>query len=110
MKVLDVGRYMSGDVYRTAAETGASPWGIADLGGNVWELMPNCSYLNIPANGNGTVNWPVNWPVPGATTYALRGGGWGSSSSNVRVSDRGLAGWASTDRINSVGARVARTP
>ena len=108
-KVLAVGRYMSGDVSRTAAETGASPWGIADLAGNVRELVLNCSYLIIPANGNGTANWPANWPASGATTYGLRGGGWLQTDSWIRVSDRSTASWASyTLRENRSGARGVR--
>ena len=109
-KVLDVGRYMSGDVYRTPAETGASPWGIADLAGNVWELSINSSWATVPLNGNGTPTLPASWPVPGAATAGFRGGGWSDSATTARVSDRYHASWASTDRINIVGARPARTP
>ncbi len=109
-RVLDVGRYMSGDVYRTAAETGASPWGIADLAGNVWEFNINSSWLFVPLNGDGTLNLPASWPVPGAATAGLRGGGWGPDASNVRVSDRYYASWALTVRSSGIGARAARTP
>ncbi|MDO8803790.1 MAG: SUMF1/EgtB/PvdO family nonheme iron enzyme [Elusimicrobiota bacterium] len=109
-KVLDVGRYMSGDVSRTAAETGASPWGIADLAGNVLELILNSAYTSVPLNGTGTVAWPVGWPTPGGAGYGLRGGSWGSGATNARVSGRGYAGWTFTGRDVSVGARVARTP
>ena len=107
-KVLDAGRYMSGDVYRTAAETGLSPWSIADLAGNVWEFTLNCSYLSVPANGNGTVYWPAGWPAPGATTYGRRGGGWDSVWSNARVSDRAAASWPNAGRYFNMGGRVAR--
>ncbi|HBB67931.1 MAG: hypothetical protein A2X28_02865 [Elusimicrobia bacterium GWA2_56_46] len=109
-KVLDVGRYMSGDMYRTAAETGASPWGIPDLAGNVWEFILNSSYASVPANGTGTVYWPGGWPVPGATNAGLRGGGWSYIASYVRVSDRYFTSWANTSRSSSFGARCARTP
>jgi len=109
-KVLDVGRYMSGDVYRTAAETGASPWGIADLAGNVWEFNINSSWLFVPLNGDGTLNLPVSWPVPGAATAGLRGGSWAGSATYGRVSGRDYASWAYTDRGNNFGARAARTP
>ncbi|MDO8802818.1 MAG: formylglycine-generating enzyme family protein [Elusimicrobiota bacterium] len=109
-KVLDVGRYMSGDVYRTAAETGASPWGIADLAGNVWELTINCSWASVPLNGDGTLNLPASWPVPGAATAGIRGGCWNDYASYGRVSDRSLASWAYTARSNYVGSRAARTP
>ena len=110
VKVLDVGRYMSGDVYRTPAETGASPWGIADLAGNVWEFYINSSWLSVPLNGDGTLTLPASWPVPGAATAGLRGGSWNSIATNARVSARGNAGWADTNRNNIIGARAARTP
>ena len=107
-KVLAVGRYMSGDVYRTAEETGASPWGIADLSGNVWEFVPNCSYTSVPDNGNGTISWPANWPAPGSAAYGLRGGCWSHNAACARVSDRSLAYWTDIRRYRSVGVRGCR--
>jgi formylglycine-generating enzyme required for sulfatase activity len=110
-KVLDVGRYMSGDVFRTAAETGASPWGIADLAGNVWEFILNSAYPSIPLNGTGTVSWPVAWPTPGGAGYGLRGGSWVDGVTvNASVSDRSLAGSTLTSRDFNIGTRGARTP
>lgn len=109
-KVLDVGRYMGGDVYRTAPETGASPWGIADLAGNVSEFVLNCAYANVPLNGNGTVYWPAGWPVPGESGYGLRGGSWQDDESVAGVSSRALAGMNIPFRVSSMGARAARAP
>ena len=112
-KVLAVGRYMSGDVYRTPAETGASPWGIADLAGNVWEFILNCAYTSVPVNGNGTVYWPSGWPAPassGSVAYGVRGGSWINNAADVRVSARYNADWAYTDRSYVAGARGCRTP
>ncbi|MEI7528064.1 MAG: kelch repeat-containing protein [Elusimicrobiota bacterium] len=108
-KVLDVGRYMSGDVYRTAAETGASPWGIADLAGNVWEVILNSVYASVPLNGSGTVVWPAGWPTPGGAGYGLRGGSRYGNVTDSRVSDRVNAGWSASDRGSLIGARCART-
>ncbi len=107
---LDVGRYMSGDVYRTAAQTGASPWGIADLIGGVTELTFNCSYASIPANGTGTVYWPANWPAPGSTTIGERGFGLFFSWSGVELSRRTYASYTAIVRDWEVGGRGCRTP
>ncbi len=108
-KVLDVGRYMSGDVYRTTAETGASPWGIADLAGNVWEFTLNSAYTSMPLNGTGTVSWPAEWPAPGGAGYGVRGGAWDGNAAVARISVRYAAGWAFVFRDVDVGVRGART-
>ncbi|MEA3306633.1 MAG: SUMF1/EgtB/PvdO family nonheme iron enzyme [Elusimicrobiota bacterium] len=103
-KVMDVGRYMSGDIYRTQEQTGASPWGIADLLGNVWEHSVNSSYLSVPENGTGTENWP-NWPVVSSTEKGIRGGSWSDGLTRGRVSVRYSASWTYTTRHSHVGAR-----
>jgi len=107
-KVLDAGRYMSGDVYRTADQTGASPWGVADLAGNVSEIVLNCAYPSVPLNGNGTVFWPAGWPAPLDSSYGTRGGSWDTSAPQAAVSARSAGGALST-RNRDVGARVGRT-
>lgn len=110
LKVLDAGRYMSGDIYRTVAETGASPWGIADLSGSVMELILDCSYPSVPANGNGTVSWPAGWPSPSGSGYGGRGGSWGYTWDLLRVSDRQATfGIPFPGRDGNVGARGSRT-
>jgi len=116
-KVLDVGRYMSGDAYRTAAQTGASPYGLADMAGNVWNIVVNCAAAQTvpagPSNGNGTPVEPASWPVPGSGAgTALRGGGWSVAVTNwLRISDRTYGNWVfHPDRSYDVGARGARTP
>jgi formylglycine-generating enzyme required for sulfatase activity len=114
--VLDVGRYMSMDVYRSTAQTGASPYGIADLAGNVWEQMLNCTYgtptypSTGPVNGNGTATAPAGWPPGTDGTSGLRGGAWNGAATVGRVSDRILASWALASRYFFVGGRGGRTP
>jgi len=107
---MDVGRYMSGDVYRSAAETGATPWGIADLIGNAAELVFNCSYASIPANGTGAVYWPANWPAPGSTTIGKRGFGSYNSWSGIDLSRRPDVSYTYTLRDFELGTRGCRTP
>ena len=110
LKVLDVGRYMSGDTYRSALEAGASPWGIADLGGNVMEIVIDCSHTSVPANGNGTISWPAGWPSPVVGGYGGRGGSWGYGWDVLRVSDRqGVIGFPLPGRDGNVGGRGGRT-
>lgn len=109
-KVLDSGRYMSGDVYRTPAQTGASPYGIADLAGNVYEHMLNCSYLSVPDNGTGTTAWPAGWPAADSGQKGLRGGMFTGNSTFGRISRRDNFSFPANDRYGGYGGRGARTP
>ena len=106
-KPINVGHYLSADVTRTNAETGASPYGVADLAGNVWEHLINCQGTTTPLNGNGTITPPVSWPGA-ATGKGFRGGGWDNGSTYLRVSDRTYAGWSGAYRGSGVGLRAAR--
>lgn len=109
-KVLASGRYMSGDAYRTAEQTGASPYGVADLAGNVYEQVLNCSYLSVPDNGGGTIAWPANWPADNSLQKGVRGGNMYYGASNARISDRTYSGWSDSIRYFDIGGRGARTP
>lgn len=105
----NVGNYLCGDTTRTTAQTGASPYGVADLAGNVWEHLINCAWTTIPANGNGTTTPPNSWPTA-ASGKGLRGGSWSNDATDLRGSARGDAGWTGTYRDNGVGFRPARAP
>lgn len=104
---IDVGHYLSADVVRTNAQTGASPYGVADLAGNVWEHLINCQGTTTPLNGSGTTTPPVSWPSA-ATGKGLRGGSWYNDSTYLRVSGRSDAGWADATRYGDVGLRPSR--
>ena len=106
---VNVGLYLSGDVVRTDVQTGASVYGVTDLAGNVWEHLINCDSTTTPANGNGTITAPISWPGA-ASGKGMRGGGWSSESTYLRVSARAGAGWSFADRDHVVGFRPARTP
>ena len=106
---IDVGHYLSGDIARTNAQTGASPYGVTDLAGNNWEHLINCAATTTPAEGDGSLTPPASWP--GASSgKGLRGGSWYNSSGDDRVSGRYNASWTKVERNISVGVRPARTP
>ena len=105
-----VGLYLSGDIDRDNNQKGVSPYGIADLAGNVWGHLINCAFASVPDHGNGNASFSdENWPEA-SSGKGLRGASWNADTPVLRVSVRGLAGWANTARDGSVGFRPARTP
>ena len=107
-----VGNYLSGDLARSSAQTGASPYGVADMAGNNWEHLINCNSTTTPANGDGNLAvLPASWPGA-ATGKGIRGGSWNNSGAvgDLRVSGRSLAQWTYATRGYNVGFRPARTP
>ena len=105
----DVGHYLSGDITRTNAQTGAPVYGVTDLGGSLWEHLINCEHTTVPTNGNGTITYPVSWP-PASAGKGIRGGSWYFAAASLRVSARSHAGYTTADRDPTYGFRAARTP
>ena len=105
---VNVGLYLSGDLGRTEAQTGASIYGVADLAGNLWEHLINCASLTAPANGDGGITPPAAWP-PASAGKGIRGGSWYYAPAHLRVSARYGAGAADTGRSYNYGFRAART-
>ena len=106
-----VGNYLSGDETRTNEQKGCSPYGIADLAGNVWEHLINCAYTTTPNNGDGDTDFAdESWPTAASGHKGIRGGAWNDGATHLRVSDRHVAGWTNATRYNNVGFRPARTP
>jgi len=82
---------------------GASPWGVLDLAGNVWEWTAD--YLGPYSFG------PVTDPhgPPSGTQRVYRGGGWSSNTPRALRSTNRL-GMDPTDRTATVGFRCAVAP
>jgi len=92
-------------VYDTSAvgsnPGGASPYGVLDMAGNVWEWVADlysASYYSISPSSN------PQGPDSG-TDRVLRGGSWNSTSDYLRVADRDV--FDPTHRDNNVGFRCA---
>lgn len=121
----NVGNYLAGStedpaIERTTAQTGASPYGVADLAGNLWEHVINCdknssdaTTVLTPANGDGQLHSDyrsdLNWSVA-SVGKGVRGGDWSDSSELLRVSSRYGAGHTYAGRRYRYGFRAGRTP
>jgi formylglycine-generating enzyme required for sulfatase activity/pimeloyl-ACP methyl ester carboxylesterase len=78
--------YCVGDTDQVGARpAGASPYGVMDMAGNVWEWV-NDWY----SSGYYSASPPSNPTGPATGSYrVLRGGAWGAYGLNVRSADRG---------------------
>ena len=76
--------------------------GLQDIHGNVWEWVEDCygSYTRVPTNGNA-------WDSRGCSVRVLRGGGFFSKPSELRLVRR--LSYIEADRDMDLGFRVART-
>lgn len=108
-------------LFATAASTrstsGATYWGIMEMGGSMWErcvTVYDTGRLFTGATGDGLLDSNGNantgfWPSDdyGAGT-GLRGAGLESTANNLRTSDRSLATSTSNKRSYSSGFRAVR--
>lgn len=97
----NAGRQRTGTM--PAGESGSNRFGLADMHGNVWELLDDCwspNLADLPANGRPLA------VLGDCDQRAIRGGAWDSPPEHARSATRGAAGVAAA--LNSVGFRVAR--
>jgi formylglycine-generating enzyme required for sulfatase activity len=120
---LRVGSFAGAATTRTQA--GASYWGIMELSGNLWERTVTVgnsngrAFIGLHGNGNLSSNGHANvsgWPtlnasgeLTSATGSGIRGGSYGTQTSNLRVSDRASAALTAATRVNVYGFRGVRT-
>ena len=79
-------------------------FGLFDMHGNVWQWTQDClneNYVGAPNDGSA-------WTQGDCSRRVLRGGSRGLNPQNLRSAYRNW--FATADRVNSVGFRVARTP
>ena len=77
----------AGDQTHAVGQKPANPWGLNDMGGNVWDW---CLDTAVTYPG-GSVTNPVGPPYTGSAPYiAFRGGGWISIAPVCRSANRGL--------------------
>lgn len=119
------------DSNSTRASSGASYYGVMDLGGNLKERVvtigngaglaftgtQGTGILNTTTGFEGNAN-VTGWPgmdaqpqngVDGATGSGFRGGSWNDSADYLRISDRKEAALTSTAALNTFGGRGVRT-
>ena len=115
----------------TRESSGASYYGVMDLGGNVKERVvtignsSGLAFTGVQGTGilNATTGFEGNanvtgWPgmdaqvlngVTGALGSGFRGGSWNDSANYLRISDRAEAALTSTAALNTFGGRGVRT-
>ena len=123
---LRVGIFAASAVTKNREETGASYYGVMELGGNLFERCisvgssDNRSFTGL--HGDGELNASsfydqnvLNWPAPGTQSLgprAFRGGSHNTPADRVRISDRYAAcadNTFSSAQISQLGIRGART-
>jgi formylglycine-generating enzyme required for sulfatase activity len=92
-------------VYTSPARSfAASPFGLYDMNGNVWQWVEDCyvdNYMNAPTDGSARQGCGAN------ASRVLRGGSWGSKPRYLRSALRLYS--PPVSRTTDVGFRAART-
>ena len=106
--VLYLGRNLAcsdgfGDRTAPVGSLAPNPWGLRDMHGNVFEWVEDCwneNYVDAPGDGRA-------WLQGDCEKRVMRGGAWGSTTSNVTAAFR----YAHNQNVGAdlLGFRVART-
>lgn len=72
----------------TQESAGATFWGVMEMSGNLKEMCYNINYTNFSATTFGTGEYAVNRWSTNTAHLGVRGGGFTSADSLLRVSDR----------------------
>ena len=128
---LAVGSGIFAGPHSTRVSSGASYYGVMDLGGNLKERVVtignSTGLLFTGSEGTGDLNTTTGfegnanitgWPgmdaqaqngITGALGCGFRGGSWADSANYLRTSDRIEAALTSTAALNTYGGRGVRT-
>jgi formylglycine-generating enzyme required for sulfatase activity len=108
----------SGNVLNSGRmSSGAGYYGVMEMSGNLWErtvTVGNTTGRTYEGNhGDGELSTlglgnETSWPV-GGLGGGFRGGSWGGSLDDLRVSDRFYAAYVGSSRDDSVGFRGCRS-
>jgi formylglycine-generating enzyme required for sulfatase activity len=114
---LRVGSFAKG--VNTRVASGSGFYGVMELSGNVWERAVTVGNSTGRAyqgryHGDGVLDTTgdantTNWPGMNAVGAGFRGGGWTHNSGDARLSGRGYAANATTNRSNDYGGRGVRS-
>jgi len=102
----------------TRQSSGASFYGIMEMGGNLWERCVSTGQSTgrsfVPNHGDGSITSQAapnvsGWPSTTSSGTGYRGGAWGFSSQRNRISDRNPSSDNSANRNYYFGFRCVRT-
>jgi formylglycine-generating enzyme required for sulfatase activity len=99
--MVNAGRRRNGTT--PVGDTGVNKLNLADMHGNVWELLEDCWSADLSFLPDGGRPLGI---LGDCSRRSIRGGGWDSPPEHVRSATRGAAGESAA--LSTIGFRVAR--